>query len=410
MKERSSLEKIVSNVKKFIAGALVLSVPAFNPSRAAEITNLKIETPIESSVGTTNYYTTTITNADSSIETRAYKDDHHFMSFIEKDGCVAIRLAAGEDVDRWSSSFYPHAFLPGAVLKGLKTKSIAPFGNDRIQMSLEGTVSKGNNETFGKFFLDMYFQHPNKGYIYGQGIGLVRLDAPLSTVNVDLNLFKVASNYLDDVPKLDGTIGDTGDTKEINVRGWRSNNMSVYEDFVWNPSTQPAHFPQDLYQRLSISLPPQYNDVDTVRQGYAPIKAAFKSGLSVTISGFNNQAFIFGGLYNTYESKNFWSDNVGITPLVLKNDPSTNIMYNIYMSSVRHEAESLQDEVTLIANGNPGLYAGVFYTPDLAYSFKRIATLPFQNGKYTGTAKVSPEMLGFYNKKDTGFFKVIEEQ
>jgi hypothetical protein len=408
MNIRSSLEKILSKSKNFIGSALLAGALSYNTTDAAEITNLKVNTPTQPSVGTTNYYINTITNLDSTIETRLYKDDHHFMSVIEKNGCIAMRLAPGLDEDRWGSTFYPHAFLPGAQLKGINTKNVS-LGSDRIQITLDGSVSKGTSDTFGNWHLDMYFQSANKSSVYGNGICSINLPAPLSTINADLNLLKIATSVLDEVPLLDGTTGRTGDTGTISARGWKSNNLSEYTDFIWDPVSQPGHFPQDLFQSLSITLPANYNNVDTLRQGYAPIKPAFKSSLSLLISSFGNSSFIFGGMYNTSESKNFWSDNVGITPLVLKNHPGTNIMYNIYINSVKHDQDSIQDLVTLNANGNTGTFAGVFYTPSLSHSFSRIGTIPFKNGEYKGTVKVSPEHFGFYDHKYEGYFQVKEE-
>src|SRR5687767_8462007 len=42
---------------------------------------------------------------------------------------------------------------------------------------------------------------------------------------------------------------------------------------------------------------------------------------------------IFGGIYNTAKSKLFFEDNVGITPLILKESTSTNFQFQVEIRS-----------------------------------------------------------------------------
>jgi hypothetical protein len=388
-----------------LGGTFLGASALLNQTQAAEVKEFKTETPIEQTVGTNNYCTTSITNADTSIETRCSYYGHHFMSVIEKNKCVAMRFAPGPGSDRWGTSFYPHPFLPGATIKGLTVKQVFPLGSDGIRVHLEGTVSKGTSETFGNYSFELDFKDfPSENRVYGRGYYVINLKDKLSTVNADLNVTKIASHLLTDVPLLDGTMGNTGDTDQIRVVGWNNQGQTL-SDFIWNPPTQPAHFPWDFSENLTIMLRGTYNQTDTVRQGYAPIKAAFKPGFGITLQRKSGAQMIFGGIYNLSQSKQFWSDNIGITPLVVKSDPATNMIFELFINSYAAIGANMEDEITLKAQGNTGAYAGVHYTSDLKTPFKRIGSLPFQNGFYSGLVKVP----ALPSQKNRGFFKVEEE-
>ncbi len=56
--------------------------------------------------------------------------------------------------------------------------------------------------------------------ITGSGVYYVSLDAPLDDNTGDLNLYKIASNYLNNVPLLCSTINEnTGDMQQANIDG-----------------------------------------------------------------------------------------------------------------------------------------------------------------------------------------------
>lgn len=403
-----ALEKIVKTAASALAaGALFLT-----PAKAAQVNQMAIETPVVQSVGTTNYCLQTVTNTDSSVETRAYYNNHHFLSIIVKDKCTAIRTHPGLDVDGWGTTWYPMPFLPGATINGLTNQNIIVNGST-IDVTLSGTVSRGTSQTYGAYRLNMAFTYlPITKTVNGSGYFTIFLDGLLDSTTGDLNIFKMASSFLNGVPKKDGTNGNTGDFASVNVRGWKTSNLSDYTDFVWDPVSQSSHFPNDVYTELRVETTEEYNNVDTVKQGYAQINAAFKPSMKITMIGVAGSPMSFGAMYNTYESQNFWSDNIGITPLVLKTMVyPTHLIYQILLTSECHYSDSLQDLVTLTANGNSQTnYAGVYYTPDLAYPFKRIASLALTNGAFKGVVKASPEMYGLWTKQGCGIFKVVEGQ
>jgi hypothetical protein len=99
----------------------------------------------------------------------------------------------------------------------------------------------------------------------------------------DLNLLKIASNYLKDVPLRTGGSGDIGDLQEAVVVGDGLNTK-------WSPLAQPAYSPQDRMHRMSITVSGRLNAVDAIAQGHAPIAPAYKPSLQATLTA-NEQAF-----------------------------------------------------------------------------------------------------------------------
>lgn len=267
---------------------------------------------IMNSKNDTNSYSVSQIISGNKIEHRFYFNEHHFLTIVDDSGTFNIRPHPGVDINGWGSSWYMQPFLPGAVLKHTSIESIVP-GIDGIDVKASGHVSRDNDDTYGTWDINMSFVYDSDGkMVQGNGGYAIVLDEILSAETGDLNLFKIASNYLDDVPLLGGGTGDTGDMNHADVAGDSSS-------FVWNPPEQPGHFPYDLTDSISVDVSGRFNNVDTCAQGHSGIKAAYKPSLKVALA--SQQAgipMIFGGMYDTGKAQDFWEDNVGITPLVLK--------------------------------------------------------------------------------------------
>ncbi|PIN90637.1 hypothetical protein COU57_02945 [Candidatus Pacearchaeota archaeon CG10_big_fil_rev_8_21_14_0_10_32_14] len=132
-----------------------------------------------------------------------------------------------------------------------------------------------------------------------------------------MNLCKIASNYLNDVPLLRGGIGDAGDMQRAEIYF----DETLTDKIIWNPPEIPSFFHFVFYKDndLTIDTVGQYNNVDTFAQGYQRIEPAYKPNLSINFkSNESDIPLIFGGIYNTDLSQDFWEDNVGITPIILQ--------------------------------------------------------------------------------------------
>ena len=266
--------------------------------------------------------------AGSATEYRFKYNERHFATAIKNNGAFVIRPRPGDDVNGWGSSLYMQPFLPGATLKHTTLDNIVAT-DSAISLNTHGKVSRGTSNTYGDWTFSMDFDY-NLGErtITGTGNYSITLDNLLSSSTGDLNLYKIASNYLDNVPLLTGETGDTGDMQRANVRG-----DAFY--FQWVPPLQPSHFPQDQTNNLSINVIGDYNNVDTVAQGYARIEPAYKPSLKVILN--SNEIgipMIFGAIYDTNKSQDFWEDNVGITPLILKTSTRTNYNFDVSFKSI----------------------------------------------------------------------------
>ena len=232
----------------------------------------------------------------------------HFGTLIVSNGAVAFRPHPGVDPNGWGSTWYPQPFMAGAVLGHSAVDSINAM-SDGIEVHLSGDVSSGASSTYGAWTLAMSFTYDwATKTVTGEGAMSIALDDVIDNTTGDLNVYKIASNYLDDVPLLSGGAGNTGDMESAAV-------VANGFNFDWYPSLQPSHFPADLTDSLSIDVKGQFNEVDSAAQGHAAIEAAYKPSLKVVLDT-GASVLTFGGFYDTSVAQDFWEDNVGITPLI----------------------------------------------------------------------------------------------
>ena len=273
-------------------------------------------------------YTYTTVPVKGTVEYRFYAAQQQFMTIVmDGNNAIAIRPHPGLDVNGWGSSLYLEPFLPGATLHGTVIQSISP-GSGGIDVAVSGVVSQGNAGSYGTWNGNYTFTYdPVQKEVSGFGNYAIGLAGQLSSSSGDLNLYKLASNYLVNVPLLSGGTGNTGDTSQVNVSG------GPVSGFTWIPS-QGSTYPQDNRNPISIEAVGNYNQVDTAAQGYAAIAAAYKPTIKVVLSS-NQTGFtlVFGGGYESSESQEFWQDNVGITPLVLSLSTPTTYGFSVTFTS-----------------------------------------------------------------------------
>jgi hypothetical protein len=267
----------------------------------------------------------------------------HFMSVITQDvngNILAIRPHpdGGETDDAWGSTIYIQPFLPGATLRNTIIQepvidNEADPETNGITISASGKVSKGKTETYGNWSFNMKFAYINDERIESTRTGRysITLDDRLNSSIGDLNLLKIASNYLDNVPLLNSGVGDTGDMSILNVF------MSDRFQRTWVP-TQGTTYPSDSSNILTIDLKGNYNDVDTLAQGYTfRIEPAYKPNMKIRLERLTSDTtrtkMILGTAFDETKSQDFSADNVAITPLILKTAPDTTFNYDITFES-----------------------------------------------------------------------------
>jgi|SRR3989344_397362 len=289
-------------------------------------------------------------------EYRCKLDGMHFMTVPKDVGIFSVRPHPGDDVNGWGSTLYIMPFLPGAILKNSTINGITANLNG-IHIDAKGKVSSGESSTYGDWTSVSDFKYDaGKKSVSGQGNYNIVLQGPLAIVSNsseyvkqksprlfdiikrnsilsfgDLNLYKIASNYLDDVPLLGNGVGDTGDMRHADA-------LLDTAFFRWIPPLQPGHFPGIFTDNLSVYVVGDYNHVDTVAQGYARIEPAKKPSMRFDLhSRIPSTNMIFGAIYDTSKAQDFWEDNVGITPLILQSSTQTIFDFDFVFYSISPE-------------------------------------------------------------------------
>lgn len=276
-------------------------------------------------------YSLDVVSGEKMMEYRLYRDGEHFMTMVNEAGTFNLRPHPGQDPNGWGSSLYLQPFFPGAVL-GHTSTAIMSARDDHIELHVSGGVSSGQKETAGVWKLRLNLRYDSKARsIEGEGVYSVEVPNRITAKTGDLNLYKLASNYLHDVPVLSGGRGETGDMKCAYV--FRRSDL-----FHWIPAKNPSLLVQDLDPRsLTVELVGDYNDVDTKVQGFNVIEPAYKPSVTIKLSSHRNKGgrTPYGILcsYDTGKERDFWSDNVGINLLILRDAPWRRYVFDLHLFS-----------------------------------------------------------------------------
>ncbi|MCF8104489.1 MAG: hypothetical protein K9K64_03310 [Desulfohalobiaceae bacterium] len=246
-------------------------------------------------------------------EYRLYRDGHHFLTVVNESGTFNMRPRPGKDPNGWGSSLYLQPFLPGAELRHTTVEEMIA-GKTGIRIRASGMVSGRTDATFGQWSLEISLAYdPEAPGVQGSGTYLVELPGELSGSTGDLNLYKLASNYLQDVPLLSGHRGNTGDMKAALI-SWEQCNHE------WRPPETSSLLLDDLEtSAVTVEVRGDHNRVDSAAQGYSRIEPASKPTLVVGL--FSRQGEVPFGFFAEYaqeKKRDFWEDNVGMNLLVLE--------------------------------------------------------------------------------------------
>lgn len=267
----------------------------------------------------------------SAIEYRLYYQedyqDRHFLTVIDQGGAFVARAHPGVDPNGWGTSVYLQPFLPGATLRHTVVQSVAAQP-DGIAVAATGFVSKGTAESYGTWDLQLAFTYDKDAKkVTGVGSYDISLASTLAVAGADLNLLRIASNYLRQVPLLDGTTGDTGDMEYART-------IAQGRETTWVPWQQPAHYPMDTSDSFDVTLIGAYNNVDTAAQGHDPIAPAYKPTVRLLLASQTTGVdMIVGYVYDLDKATEFEADNVGVTPLVLQSSSWKDYSFDLQLVS-----------------------------------------------------------------------------
>lgn len=342
-------------------------------------------------------------------ETRIYRHGHHFASILTDNAIFAIRPHPGVDVNGWGGTIYLQPFIANATLGHSAVPQVVAVSTG-VQVSVTGYVSHGSNQTYGTWTLtNMVLTYdPATKNMQGLGEYSIFLHGSIADAGFDLNIYKLANNYLSGVPLLDGRTNDTGDMVDatyVSVSGTTNQ---------WNPANNPSHFPGPATDDLQITANGCFNEVDTLAQSWTnfrSIQAAYKPTIGVRLlahaSGYGT---IPGFSYTTSEATNYYADNVGITPVVPTNSLSTTFQYTVNLSASALVADGTGVDATLAAVNAAGTNWSsieVYYseTPE-DQRINRLVGFLYPSGftTYAGSVSVPCRPGGSTSK---GFFRLV---
>ena len=333
-------------------------------------------------------YSVGIVTNGSVVQRRLYLHGHHFLSALRAAGAFAIRPRPGVDANGWGPTLYLHAALPDAVLTNAVVTAYATASG--VVVRATGPVWRAVTAArVGSWNAELLFSYnPVRKRVVGAGTFRVQLSRRLSAQTGDLTLYRLASNYLEDVACLDGTRRDTGDLLKAMVSG------SGFSAFNWTPSTaSPGHFPTDESPDLTVNAVGALNQVDTLAQdGVCPMQAAWKPSLQVTLTSVGPmvRGMRFGGLYAVAEATNFAADNVGLTPIVYHASTQTNFQFDVRIRSdaLAGDGKGFRAVVSATYQAGAGVL-DVFCKDRLAAPFRMVGSIrESAPGVYTGTVRV----------------------
>ena len=279
--------------------------------------------------------------------------NRHFMSVVTEDNygkifCIRPHPDGLQDDNAWDSSLYLQPFLPDATLKNtIISEPIIDNESDSsvngITISASGKVSRGTSQTFGTWNLSMKFSYISDYRIECNTAGKysITLDDKLSDLTGDLNLFKIASNFLIDVPLRSGGNGNTGNMSLANI---------YFNDKLkktWIP-TQGTSYPSNSTNNLAMDLIGCYNNVDTLAQGHPfRIEPAYKPNMRVKIERRTidevRTKMILGTAYDENKKQDPFADNVSITPLILKSAPEKIFNFDVWFESTPFRKNNVEN-------------------------------------------------------------------
>ena len=255
--------------------------------------------------------------ATGNVEQQLFLDGFQWGAVITTpEQAVALRFHPSADPNGWGTTWYPSPFLAGGSPRATHIASIAVDGEQGIALTLAGAVADGLSDDYGSFTVTMVMQFDAvRREVAAVGTLAIDLHGGLAARERDLNLGRLASNFLRGVPVqggAPGTLANTGDMRLVEVQ---RDGGTLNEE--WNPALSAAHVPGDRSRGLALDVIGAVNRVDTAALGAGfQIAVAEKPSFLLELAA-PAPLLSAGFFYDTSESRNFAADNIGVVPLIL---------------------------------------------------------------------------------------------
>jgi len=264
-------------------------------------------------------------------EIHIYCAETHFASVVITNGAiggpysVVLRGHPGVDVNGWGPGHHLGAFLSsGDSIDTVKPPVSVTASTNGVTVVVSGQVNRKVGAPYGTWdtSISLIFDKAGKK-ITGSGSYHVAIPGPLAAAGEDLNLGRMSSNYLIDVPLQCGGVGNTGDTSLVEIE------RVGLSSAAWDLIDYPASCPTDPSTNMAIDAYGNCNDVDTFVMGLTDptINSVYKPGLRVSFESLDGtQIMTFCGKfaegYVAQNCKNYdvsrcpYSDNLGMEHIV----------------------------------------------------------------------------------------------
>jgi len=238
----------------------------------------------------------------SDLEYHAYCADRHFMSVIITNYAlggpysVDVRYHPGVDINAFGISHHFASFIAdGDVQDAVLPVVTVTSDVAGVTLTAGGRVNRAGG-SYGSWNARVVYTYDRAGKrVNGSGPYNVMLPDRLSSASGDLNLGRLASNYLTGVPLQCGGTGDTGDTASVHVSG------PGYDLPTWLPPSTAGrgHCPTESAASIIIEAQGCCNDVDAGALGLPPLVSASKPSLRLTFASGSGVPIGFCGFYGT---------------------------------------------------------------------------------------------------------------
>jgi hypothetical protein len=278
-------------------------------------------------------------------EIHIYCADTHFASVVITNGAiggpysVVLRGHPGLDVNGWGPGHHLGAFLSsGDSIDTVKPPVSVTPASGGVTVVASGRVNRKVGAPYGTWdtSISLLFDKAGK-QITGSGSYHVVIPGSLAAAGEDLNLGRMASNYLTDVPLQCGGFGNTGDTSVVEVE------RVGLSSAAWDLAAYPANCPTDPSTNMAIDAYGNCNDVDTHLMGLTDptIASVYKPGLRVSLESLDGtQIMTFCGTYaegyvdphcQGYDvSRCPYADNLGMEHIVKAgNESGTDLSFKL---------------------------------------------------------------------------------
>lgn len=228
----------------------------------------------------------------------------HFLTVFKQNEVFALQFHPGKDESGWGSTLFAQPFFKPGTLGYTESVQMQAVPGQGVSLEARGKVSRGEG-TEGDWDFNVTFTfYRGLKKVEGRGSYNVYLDTDITTVTGDLSLYKVSSNVMNEVKGHNGQLQNTGSMETCNAQ------FGKYTNLTWDPRELTSFSPDEFSSDLTIACTGAFCDDERIRAGYKP-------SLSVELNANSEDIpMTFDGSFSPWMDKDYFRDNIAVSPLV----------------------------------------------------------------------------------------------